>query len=105
MFICQSKPSSEISWQQFCLFQRVNLMKKTIIYVFIPLNTKRLVRMVLLEVPDDVEEADVGADDAGEEADDKDEGVLQRAEDELRASVRVPVDGGVNLSISFEGQW
>ena len=53
--------------------------------------------MVLLEVPDDVEEADVGADDACEEADDEDEAVLQRAEDELRPSVRVPVDRCVNL--------
>ena len=53
--------------------------------------------MVLLEVPDDVEEADVGADDAGEEADDEDEGILQGAEDELRGSVCVPVHGGVNL--------
>ena len=37
--------------------------------------------MVLLEVPDDVKETDVGADDAGKEADDEDEGVLQRAPD------------------------
>ena len=59
--------------------------------------------MVLLEVPDNVEEADVGADDAGEEADDEDEGVLQAAEDELRASVRVPVDRSVNLNILFDG--
>ena len=50
-----------------------------------------------MEVPDDVEEADVGANGAGEEADDEDESVLQRAEDELRASVCVPVDGRVNL--------
>ena len=35
----------------------------------------------MLEVPDDVEEADVGAYGAGEEADDEDEGVLQRAPD------------------------
>ena len=61
--------------------------------------------MILLEVPDDVEEADVGANDAGEEADDEDEGVLQGAEDELRASVCVPVDRSVNLSVSFKGQW
>ena len=60
--------------------------------------------MVLLEVPDDVEEADVGADDAGEEADDEDEGVLQAAEGELRASVCVPVDRSVNLNISFKGR-
>ena len=53
--------------------------------------------MVLLEVPDDVEEADVGADDTGEEADEEDEGVLQRAEYELGPSVRVPVDRSVNL--------
>ena len=39
--------------------------------------------MILLEVPDDVLEADVGADDAGEESDDEDETVLQRAENEL----------------------
>ena len=60
--------------------------------------------MILLEVPDDVEEADVGADDAGEEADDEDEGVLQGAEDELRASVCVPVDRSINLSVQFKGQ-
>ena len=53
--------------------------------------------MVLLEVPDDVEEADVGADGAGEEADDEDEGVLQRAEEELGGSVCIPVDSRVNL--------
>ena len=60
--------------------------------------------MVLLEVPDDVEEADVGADDAGEEADDEDEGVLHAAEDELRASVCVPVDRSVNLIILFDSK-
>ena len=58
----------------------------------------------MLEVPDDVEEADVGADDAGEEADDEDEGVLHAAEDELRASVCVPVDRSVNLIILFDSK-
>ena len=58
----------------------------------------------MLEVPDDVEEADVGADDAGEEADDEDEGVLQAAEGELRASVCVPVDRSVNLIILFDSK-
>ena len=58
----------------------------------------------MLEVPDDVEEADVGADDAGEEADDEDEGVLHAAEGELRASVCVPVDRSVNLIILFDSK-
>ena len=54
--------------------------------------------MILLEVPDDVLEADVGADDAGEEPDHEDETVLQRAENELWPGVRVPVHRCVDLS-------
>ena len=65
--------------------------------------------MILLEVPDDVLEADVGADDAGEESDDEDETVLQWAENELWPGVRVPVDRCVDLSIHYilkrEREW
>ena len=51
----------------------------------------------MLKIPDDLEEADIGADDAGHEADDEDENVFQRAEEELCFSVRVPVYCSIDL--------
>ena len=51
----------------------------------------------MLKIPDDLKEADIGADDAGHEADDEDESVFQRAEEELCFSVRVPVHCSIDL--------
>ena len=51
----------------------------------------------MLKIPDDLEEADIGADDAGHEADDEDESVFQRAEEELCFSVGVPVHCSIDL--------